>query len=521
MRALRGEFGVASMSVQVTPSTEVVRQVLDGVATLGVAVSAGESPLLRCTPVLSAPLGLLVAPGCPIPEKIESLADLASVPMVRLTGQTPVTRILQQAGVDFSSYFNATVSVACVVTAFELMREERMATIASGIVASHAHANGMRFIPLPQLLPTAMVHVVSRRDMQFDERQEIMRDVLRSSICSTSWHPSVRPVGRAVATQQRPRMSGAKLLAKMSAARSGFSIRQAQSFLAVAESGSFTAAAHQIHISQSGLSRMIGDLEQELGEPLFERVTQGVRLTAAGRAFMPYAQKLTDSYIRALHGLKSLQPDRVTIASSGALALGLHTLLPAPNEGDAQDAVQIKVMECHQVVAAVVAGHADIGLAMLPEHTDGVLCETLLETPLGLLGAPDVNIPDSPVSLSDLRHFHFLRLADEMVVPGLLYLHHVDLPRYFHAVVTCNSMASLLSLLAAGHGVTIVPSPVAQSALASGMKFLPLPELLPRLKLVLLSRGDPATAQLEIWRTKIRQYTLSQPWAVGSHTHAS
>lgn len=60
-------------------------------------------------------------------------------------------------------------------------------------------------------------------------------------------------------------------------------IRQLDIVRAVVETGSFTAAARALHVSQSAISRQVLLLEEELGEPLFLRLGRKVRLTSAGR----------------------------------------------------------------------------------------------------------------------------------------------------------------------------------------------------------------------------------------------
>lgn len=70
-------------------------------------------------------------------------------------------------------------------------------------------------------------------------------------------------------------------------------IHQLQSFLAVAEKQSFTAAADALYISQSALSQQIRQLEHQLGFQLFDRSTRQVTLTEAGRSFYRNAQQLS------------------------------------------------------------------------------------------------------------------------------------------------------------------------------------------------------------------------------------
>lgn len=77
-------------------------------------------------------------------------------------------------------------------------------------------------------------------------------------------------------------------------------LRQIRTFVAVAEAGSFAAAARGLGVAQPALSRHVADLERELGAPLFERGARGVLLTRAGEAFLPRARHVLELNERAL-----------------------------------------------------------------------------------------------------------------------------------------------------------------------------------------------------------------------------
>jgi len=78
-------------------------------------------------------------------------------------------------------------------------------------------------------------------------------------------------------------------------------IRQIQYFLFIVKTGSFSAAADELYISQSSLSKKIIALEKELGVPLFDRSKRKVSLTEAGEVFVDHARKLDTAY-KALIG---------------------------------------------------------------------------------------------------------------------------------------------------------------------------------------------------------------------------
>ena len=89
------------------------------------------------------------------------------------------------------------------------------------------------------------------------------------------------------------------------------SIQKYMAFVKTVECGSFTKAAEQLSYSQSGISRMINDLEKEWKVVLLERSKSGVKLTSSGMKLLPYAERVCREYeklqleVDELQGLKS------------------------------------------------------------------------------------------------------------------------------------------------------------------------------------------------------------------------
>ena len=88
-------------------------------------------------------------------------------------------------------------------------------------------------------------------------------------------------------------------------------IQKYAAFVKVVDCGSFTKAAESLSYTQSGISRMIGDLEREWKVILLERDRNGVRLTPDGERLLPYARKVCEEYrnlqfqVDELNGLES------------------------------------------------------------------------------------------------------------------------------------------------------------------------------------------------------------------------
>src|SRR5688572_10902371 len=91
-------------------------------------------------------------------------------------------------------------------------------------------------------------------------------------------------------------------------------------FIAAAEAGSLLKAAGRLHVAQPSLSRQIRDLEREVGVALFERLPRGIRLTAAGDAFLPEARAAVEAAARAVaHARHEGAQDRVLRIGHGTL----------------------------------------------------------------------------------------------------------------------------------------------------------------------------------------------------------
>ena len=191
-QALKQNLAGVDLQLSAMGSEEALAQVLDQSAELGLCGDMGEHPDIRYTPLLQAPLGLLVPPSCDVPVSVQSLDDLSGVPLIRLAECTPVTRVLRREGISLPSYFGASIVFTCLSAAFDLMRQQKLATVATGIDASLPQARDFNFVPLPGILPTLSVYLISARKLSHDDEMERLRDLVRQSVHESPWHPTVR-----------------------------------------------------------------------------------------------------------------------------------------------------------------------------------------------------------------------------------------------------------------------------------------------------------------------------------------
>lgn len=101
------------------------------------------------------------------------------------------------------------------------------------------------------------------------------------------------------------------------------SIQKYLAFVKTVECGSFTKAAELLSYSQSGISRMIGDLEREWKVTLLERSRSGVRLTSEGIRLLPYAKRVCDEYEKlqsVVNGINGLYAGLIRIGTFSSVA---------------------------------------------------------------------------------------------------------------------------------------------------------------------------------------------------------
>ncbi|WP_114968031.1 LysR family transcriptional regulator [Rhodoferax ferrireducens] len=159
-------------------------------------------------------------------------------------------------------------------------------------------------------------------------------------------------------------------------ARINFDLQQLQAFVAVAERGSFRAAADEIHLSAPALSRRIDKLETILGARLFNRTTRAVELTALGRVFLERARAALDDLETAMLGISDIaasRSGRVTVACVPSAAIHfLPSVLSSFSEH--YPLIRIRVMDeaAGQVLASVVAGESDFGISFMGSQVPGV-----------------------------------------------------------------------------------------------------------------------------------------------------
>jgi DNA-binding transcriptional LysR family regulator len=170
-------------------------------------------------------------------------------------------------------------------------------------------------------------------------------------------------------------------------------IRQLRAFVAIAESGTFTAGALRVHVTQAAISMQIRQLENEIGAKVFVRAPRHVILTEAGEQLLRRARHILREHDAALDEIAELAgAERGRLRIGSASAMVLTDRLPAIlKELRAQHpAAEIGVTSgtSEVLVDQILAGDVDIAFVSLPVDVRGIKTERLSEDQLVAIASP-------------------------------------------------------------------------------------------------------------------------------------
>ncbi|MCJ7993811.1 LysR family transcriptional regulator [Rhizobium cremeum] len=268
-------------------------------------------------------------------------------------------------------------------------------------------------------------------------------------------------------------------------------------FQLVARLGSIRQAALALNVAPSSVSRILRQLEDELGTPLFERVRQRLKLTSAGELLLYHARISLSELNRAcneINDLHGLHRGTVSVAIVESVARGL---MPAALEAfwnrHPAITVDIKVMGSQQAANAVSDGECDLAVVFdirVPRTVRRIATASL---PLGVLALPGGAMAKrNELKLFDLANERVI-LSDSSLTLGssveeAFNRSLVDLSRRSRT----NSIGLMVDLAKRNLGTVLQTRVGVEQELAEGtLKFVPLVDSrLPPRKLMLLSRSE-------------------------------
>jgi LysR family transcriptional regulator, carnitine catabolism transcriptional activator len=240
------------------------------------------------------------------------------------------------------------------------------------------------------------------------------------------------------------------------------STRQLRAFVALAEHRNFTRAALQCHLSQPAFSALIRTLEEGLGQRLFDRSTRHVELNTEGRAFEPAARRVLAELDSALAGAAdhtAKRRGRVAVALLPSLAAGwLPDVLAAFCARYPAIELDVADVLSEACIERVKSGQADLAIAAIRADTPELKAEAFCSDRFHLVcptGHPLLARKAPPVP-KDLLGHPFIHLSRTSSVRQ--YLDAALRPLQLNAVMEVDQLATVMGMVRAGLGVSIVPA---------------------------------------------------------------
>ncbi|ADY14550.1 LysR family transcriptional regulator [Sphaerochaeta globosa] len=233
-----------------------------------------------------------------------------------------------------------------------------------------------------------------------------------------------------------------------------------QAVLKAVELGNFTKAAEALHCTQSAISRMVKDLEEEWDLCLLQRSKQGVRLTSEGQALYPTLQRICNEQ----HGLET-QVGSLHQFESGSIRIGTvssiatHLLPPALmkfKQGFPNIHFELLMGEYEEIAQWIRTGRVDFGFLRLPVGDD-MDVRVLLEDPLLVVlpnNHPLCLLKEIPPKSLEEYPFILLSRTGSAEVPALVQQKHLALSVHYR---TWDDYA-VMAMVEQGLGISILPS---------------------------------------------------------------
>lgn len=246
-----------------------------------------------------------------------------------------------------------------------------------------------------------------------------------------------------------------------SKSRSLLTLSQLQVLIAISESGSFSDAALQLEMAQSGVSNAIANLEDQLGVVLFSRGRHGARLTPVGERVLHHAQEmmqLQDEIFKEANRAKSLRGGEIRITSFRSVTTHvLSSTLARFHQQYPEISIQISERQTNlDIKDDLRLGRADIGFIDYPLGGEFEAWELLKDEYVVLV--PDSLKSDAMLlRWEELSTYPFVLSAEGDQHDEAVRAHCSAFEVTLHAAYHVGADSSIVSMVAQGLGAAIMP----------------------------------------------------------------
>lgn len=235
-----------------------------------------------------------------------------------------------------------------------------------------------------------------------------------------------------------------------------------RAFLSVAESGSLSAAARDLGVSQPTLSRQMRTAEIEFGGPLFRRHSRGLELTETGRDLLEDARQMKAAAQRfgmAAAGCGAELKGTVRLAASTTIS---HHLLPTILAGLRAETPDIQIeLNPDDFSDNILFREADIAVRMYRPKQLDLVAREIAHLPMGMFAARQlIERIGMPRTHEDLMQADWVGFDKSDVIVNGMRSVGLQVDRSFFAT-RCDDHAICIEMVRAGCGIGIIPNIVA------------------------------------------------------------
>ena len=231
---------------------------------------------------------------------------------------------------------------------------------------------------------------------------------------------------------------------------------------AVANTGSFSRAAESCQIAQPSLSQQILKLEEDLGAKLFDRLGRSVRLTEAGRAFLPHARSVLKEVDAARSSVMAQHADVRGNVSVGVIPTIAPYLMPTYVAGFMSKFPEARMRVVEEMTPVLVEGLRDLSidlaiLALPLRYKDLEVFPLRTEAVLAALPKAHPRAGSKSLGLKDLRGEPFVMLRDGHCFRDLSVAACSSARITPHIAFESGQFSSVLAMVGAGVGISMIP----------------------------------------------------------------
>lgn len=296
-------------------------------------------------------------------------------------------------------------------------------------------------------------------------------------------------------------------------------LRQLASLVAVAETGTFSAAATRLHTVQSNVSTHVARLEKELGVTLVDRAAG--RLTAEGEVVVARARRVQTELEALTADVASLRDEVAGTVSLGIIGTTARWLMPPLLTAVAERHPKVRIITLEANTTALlpqlVTGSLDIGVVNLPAIDPEVVVEPVFEEELILVAPPDHPLAGGgPVGVRELAGHELLLTPPGTSIRVLLDEAAEAAGVELRPKAELDGLRLIASLCFEGFGAGVLPATAIPRWLTAGdWTVVPLPDL-PRRCVALACRkralaSAPSRVAQEVIRDVVADEAAAHP----------